>query len=1085
MAGNNKREYTIKINGVTQSLKDVTRLDDALAALDKSLEKTRSTTIKTEQATKKKAAALTDEEKAAKKLADTQKRIEQANSAANKAQIEANIALREATREITRQIQISQFAEGSIKQMGMTLTDLRNEYEELTTAQREDEAVGGRLLEQIQALDAEYKALRESTGNFRDSVGNYEKATAGLNELKDRFELAARGSATLASDLAGTNDVLDTFGTATDTVAKSSEQLAGVMGLATVAQQAYIAVTQENIIQQKAAAVVDGVRAIQLKAKTAAEALSTKSTWAAVVAQKALNLVAYANPYVLLAMALIGVVGALVYFASRTETAAEKQKKLNDLQAIYLDQLDREAEKIRKVGDERVKAAERALELLQAQGAATSKIRAAEDVLARERSANNAKLRGFYGNEISDLQKNQAEVEKLTEVLRQLNVEKAKGEDNKMLIDIDFDGNVDLVKIDDAIDAVQGRIDNVGRSVQIAVDLNTEQADIEQAAKVAAATRAKADADAAKDRAAKAAEARNVELAAVRAGEDARIALIADSYERERETVRINNARQIEDLRNRLKYETNLTATARKAIADNIKSLEKQLTVDLDQLAEDRQAKWLEIERQGADSRLRLIVSESERQREELRESYDRQIEDVHIRFRTEKDLTEDEGKRLTEVMLNLRKERDRELAKLDAALLQQQADAAIASVDNTLAAVEVRVGEVTKRNKNGLQLIDVDATRANLKTVAAALASYVDGVQQYQKDLTAAHEATLATLKQGTPEYEAEVRKYAEAMEAATQRIINAQKRQAEGAKANRDVQVEYWADLVGKIGEIAGAVADTVGTITDTLSMGIQAQVDDMTAQLDVVNERYDKAKEQREAATEQVEQLESRLQDATGGTAEALREQLADAAAARNEAAREEQRLAKEKEKREAEIQRKEKQMRRNDLIASIAQGVANTAQGVTKALTLMWPLNLIMAPIIGAMGLVQVGIMTKQLAKLADGGPIIGPSHDDGGVNINVGGKPAYEAEGGEFMVNKIAYGANADLVEFINEQNGPISAADLMGFSGLPLAGDGPRRGTNEELLEAFSQIEFSPVVSVQDINDVQDQVTTVKEISGF
>lgn len=1083
MAGN-KREYTIKINGVTQSLKDVTRLDDALAALDKSLEKTRSTTIKAEQATKQKAAALSDEEKAAKKLADTQKRIEQANSAANKAQIEANIALREATREITRQIQISQFAEGSIKQMGMTLTDLRNEYEELTTAQREDETVGGRLLEQIQALDAEYKALRESTGNFRDSVGNYEKATAGLNELKDRFELAARGSATLASDLAGTNDVLDAFGSATDVVAKSSEQLAGVMGLATIAQQAYIAVTQENIIQQKAAAVIDGVRAIQLKAKTAAEALSTKSTWAAVVAQKALNLVAYANPYVLLAMALIAVVGALVWFATRTDEAAEKQKKLNDLQAIYLDQLDREAEKIRKVGDERVKAAERALELLQAQGAATSKIRAAEDELARERSANNAKLRGFYGQELADLEKNQKEVERLTDLVVELNKRKVEGDDT-IYFDANFDGTLDKVKIDEAIDAVQGRIDNVGRSVQIAVDLKTEQADIEQAAKVAAATRAKADADAAKDRAAKAAEARSIELAAVRAGEDARIALIADSYERERETIRANNARAIEDLRIRLKTETNLTDTARKAIADNIKSLEKQLTVDLEALASERQNKWLEIERQAADSRLRLIVGESERTREELRESYDRQIEDVHIRFRTESDLTEDEGKRLTEVMVNLRKERDRELSKLDAALLQQQADAAIASVDNTLATVEARVGDITKRNKNGLQLIDVDATRANLKTVAAALSSYVDGVQQYQKDLTAAHEATLATLQQGSPEYEAEVRKYAEAMEAATQRIINAQKRQADSAKESHDVQVQYWADLVGKIGEIAGAVADTVGTITDTLSMGIQAQVDDMTAQLDVVNERYDKAKEQREAATEQVEQLESRLQDATGGTAEALREQLADAAAARNEAAREEQRLAKEKEKREAEIQRKEKQMRRNDLISSIAQGVANTAQGVTKALTLMWPLNLIMAPIIGAMGLVQVGIMTKQLAKLADGGPIVGPSHDDGGVNINIGGKPSYEAEGGEFMVNKVAYGANTDLVEFINEQNGPISAADLMGFTGLPLAGEGPRRGTNDELLEAISQIEFRPVVSVQDINDVQDEVATVKDISGF
>lgn len=1079
-ANTNKKEYTIKINGVSQSIKDFTKLNDAINAMDKTLDKSRATTVKSEAATKAKAKALTDEEKAAQRLANTQKRIEQANSAANRAQIEANIQLREATREITRQIQIQQFAEGSIKAMGMQLTDLRNEYEELTTAQREDAEVGGVLLEQIQALDAEYKALRESTGNFRDSVGNYEKATAGLNELKDRFELAARGSAQLASDLGGTNDVLDTFGATTDIVAKSSEQLAGVMGLATIAQQAYIAVTKENIIQQKAAAVIDGVRAIQLKAKAAAEALATRSTWLAVVAQKALNLVAYANPYVLLAMALVAVVGALVWFATRTDDAAEKQKKLNDLQAIYLDQLDREAEKLRKVGAERVKAAERALELLQAQGAATSKIRAAEDALARERSANNARLRGFYGQELADLEKNQKEVERLTDLIVTLNKRKLEGEDT-ILFDANFDGLLDKVKIDEAIDAVQGKVDNLGRSINIAVELTSEQDDLIQQQKVAAATRAKADADAAKERAAKAAEARKVELAAVRAGEDARIALIKNSYEREQTVIRTNNARAIEDLRDRLKTETNLTATARKAIAENIKSLEAQLAVDLNALEEERQTKWLDIERQGEDARLRQIVSASERQREELRLAYDRQIEDVHIRFRTESDLTEEEGKRLTEIMLNLRKERDAELAKLDAAALQAQADAAITATDATLSAVEARTGEMVKRNKTGFQLIDVDATRKNLATVDAALKAYVSGVQEYQKELTAAHEATLATLQEGSPEYKAEVTKYADAMEAASQRIIKAQKQQTENAKTAKDLQIQYFTDLLGKVGEIAGALSDTVGGIFDTFSMGIQAQVDDMTAQLDTINEQYDKAKENRESAVEQVETLESRLQDATGGTAQALKEQLADATAARNEANREEQRLAKEKEKREAEIQRKEKQMRRNDLMANIAQGIANTAQGVTKALTLMWPLNLIMAPIIGAMGAVQVGIMTKQLTKLADGGKIEGPSHANGGVPIGMG----YEAEGGEFVVNKVSYAANAPLVELINDSSGPISAAELMGFAGVPLDGDGPQQTGGDRLLQAISEIEFRPVVSVQDINDVQDEITTVQDLAGF
>ncbi|MFK2394780.1 hypothetical protein ACIXOK_02805 [Bacteroides fragilis] len=62
---------------------------------------------------------------------------------------------------------------------------------------------------------------------------------------------------------------------------------------------------------------MDSVRTTQIKAKTAAEALSTKGTIAATAAQKVFNVVASANPYVLLATALVTVVGALYLFATR------------------------------------------------------------------------------------------------------------------------------------------------------------------------------------------------------------------------------------------------------------------------------------------------------------------------------------------------------------------------------------------------------------------------------------------------------------------------------------------------------------------------------------------------------------------------------------------------------------------------------------------------------------------------------------------------------------------------------------------------------------------------------------------------
>jgi len=1078
-----KKEYTLKINGVTQNIKDVTKLEQTLNALDVSLNKTREATVKTTTESTKKTKAITEEEKAAQRLANTQKRIEQANSEQNRAQIQANLELRERTREITRQIAINGLAEGSIREMGMQLTDLRNAYESLTAAERIDEEQGGKMLAQIQALDAEYKALRESTGNFRDSVGNYEKGFKGLNELKDKFELAARGAVNMGNDIAGSNDVLDAFGATTDTVAKSSEQLAGVFALAQVAEEAYIAVTKEGIIAEKAAAIMDGIRTLQLRARTAAEALATKGTIAATVAQWLLNAAAYANPYVLLALALVAVVGALYAFASSTDEAAEKQTELNAIQSVYLDQLDAEAQKLKDISEKRVKDAETDLAVANARGAKLKEIRELEDALARERSAANMRQRGFYGQELDDLEKNRAKVEEFRAVLAKLNIEKAKGED-KIKLDIDLDGKIDKVKVDDAITAVQGSIDNLGRSVQIAVDINTERAELDAQAKVLAAQRFKQDKDLAKERASKAREARAAELSAVRAGEDARIQLIANSYERERKTIQVSTARAIEDLKIRLATEKTLTAAARKAINENIKLLGQIQIKDLKALADERNASQLETVRAYQDSETALIQDQGQKRRTEINTQYEREVSDLQKRLDTELNLTQKQQEAIIVLMLNKRKQQDNELAALNAAALEAQANAELTALDSLLAASQQKIGEVTVRAKDGFKLIDVDATRANLAATNKALDEYVARIRNYVKDLEVAHKAVLSTLKEGTPEYKAEVQKYTDAQLAATAKIKEAQKQQVENTKASNETQMDSYKEIAGKVSEYAQLASELVGGLVDTVNMGIQAQIDDMTTQLDAVNEKYEEAQKQREEAVKNVEDIEAQLQNATGGTAKALQEQLADAMAARNEAEREEKRLAKEKEKREAEIAKKEKQMRRNDLIANIAGAIANTAQGVTKALSLIFPLNLVVAGIVGAMGLAQVGIMSKQLTKLAKGGPIVGPSHAQGGVDIGLG----YEAEGGEFMVNKQSYAANADLVRFINESPDGLTASDLLGLvptDNSPAEVGNVARDSNADIVDAIDRIELRPVVAVTDINDAQNQLAEVQDLAGF
>lgn len=91
-------------------------------------------------------------------------------------------------------------------------------------------------------------------------------------------------------------------------------------------------------------AQVEKVRAIQLKAATAATVLQTKATGQATIAQRAFNLVAKANPYVLLATVLITAAVAVGTFVKKMSDAREEQERANE-------EAERTAEKMEKIGD--------------------------------------------------------------------------------------------------------------------------------------------------------------------------------------------------------------------------------------------------------------------------------------------------------------------------------------------------------------------------------------------------------------------------------------------------------------------------------------------------------------------------------------------------------------------------------------------------------------------------------------------------------------------------------------------------------------------------------------------------------------
>lgn len=1021
MSSNGKKEYTLIINGISQRIKEVTKLKDALEDFDKVAKEANATTVKTTKTTKEKVQALTEEEKAAKKIRETIEKTKQVNSDATKEQIKATQALKDATRAATLRAKAETVEANSIEALRIELSQLVDKWKSLDMDGEEFQKVGAQVLETREKL----KRAEEAAGDFRRSVGNYEKATAGLEKLSEGIDGASKSSMGLAQSLLGANMLLGMFGQQNEENAEQAAALQKVIALLSIVQQVNTNIVREGIVQNKLGAIMDSVRTTQIKAKTAAEALSTKGTIAATAAQKVFNVVASANPYVLLATALVTVVGALYLFATRAGEARKEQAKLN-AELSYtnrlLRQLDRDSELAAAVAE--------------AEG------KKEEEVLRIRRKA--AKER----TELAEKAYN--------EILRNRKATKEQIDEAKLLRE----------------EAYKHERDLNDQATILEVRQRKERADKQE--------------EALKKGIAAQEEAASIEKDAIRNAEDAKIRIISDADERMRKEVENTYDRQIEDLKHRLSTETNLTAKSRAAINDQIQSLEIEKGRELEKLKKNQAERLLDLERQVNASIVAVMEEGLDKRLSGINLNYDQQVEALEKELKKEENRTVEAQAKITQLIRNAQEARANEIQAAVAEDAQKRADLELSAVDDMLSKIEQKISKATVREKDGLKLIDVEATRKNLSEVNSALDEYIGNLKAYKASETAAHELALASLKKGTPEYEAEVQRYSRAMEEATRKISDAQDMQKKNTENWKNATVDALKDLFGKISEIAGAAAQAVTSVTDTLNMSLSYEIEALNKQLDALNERYEEAKQQREDDAKNVEDIEARLREATGGTAEALKDQLQDALKARQESAKEEQKLAREKETLEAQIARKEKAQKRAELLSNIAQGIANTAQGVTQALaTVIWPLNIAVAGIVGAMGAAQVGIMTRQLTKLEKGGEIKGPSHANGGIPIP---GTNYEAEGGEFVVNKRSYNANPELIRFINDNPRSLTVADLTGF--LPGDTTAPvilasSESGEDRIIETIKGINFSPRVAVTDIIDATNEVTTVQDIAGF
>ena len=263
----------------------------------------------------------------------------------------------------------SEITKESIKAQKEAIKQLEKEYEALgevissmpegekkTAAQREYKSIGDELAEEKQnLLDMEdvLKANELSHSRLQTQLravtGEMEKLAAAGMQDTDEYRKLAEQANQLQVSIKGVNNQLKPQNMALQAMAGGITTVTGAMSAAAgvitlfgdknerlneimMKMQSLMAITvglqQVSTNLSKESNVMLGIEALQRAAAAKAAMLQAKGTIAATVAQKAFNVVAKANPYVLLASAIITVVGALVAFTRGTKEAKKQEEEL-------------------------------------------------------------------------------------------------------------------------------------------------------------------------------------------------------------------------------------------------------------------------------------------------------------------------------------------------------------------------------------------------------------------------------------------------------------------------------------------------------------------------------------------------------------------------------------------------------------------------------------------------------------------------------------------------------------------------------------------------------------------------------------
>ena len=226
----------------------------------------------------------------------------------------------------------------SVSNYRRQLMEMQKQIADLTIAYRgmndemKNSALGQEVANKIQELTMQAAQYKDAISDVQQEISRLASDTAGWDGMKQGIDMVSSSvQAFVASGVLGE---------------KSTEKLVAVIAKLKAVEAGTNAVIKIGNALQKNSAIMAAISTIQTKALARAKTLETTATKGATVAQRVFNAVAKANPYVLLASAIIAVGSALAAFAIHSDKAKKAEEEAQKAHEDYMSSIEDMAKSI-------------------------------------------------------------------------------------------------------------------------------------------------------------------------------------------------------------------------------------------------------------------------------------------------------------------------------------------------------------------------------------------------------------------------------------------------------------------------------------------------------------------------------------------------------------------------------------------------------------------------------------------------------------------------------------------------------------------------------------------------------------------